>query len=170
MRWAPRRHIPIVVGLSLIVAAIGLVTPWWTLEGQGTGAPDLAVSPFDSGEVRSESGVLVAVGVLDFVGLVGLVGGLVLGLRSGDDEEQAEIAGWLWLGSGGFLLVAALAAVITWPAEGLTFWGTGEMQRSIFAASAGIGWYLTVAAGATAAVAGMAWVLGHQRGVPAREP
>lgn len=169
MRWQPRRHIPLVVGLSLIVAAIGLVTPWWTLDGKGADAPDPVVSPFDSGEVRSGSGVLVAVGVLDFVGLLGLAGGLVLGLRAGDDDEQAEIAGWLWLGAGGFLLVAALAAVITWPAESLTFWGSGEMQQVIFEASAGIGWYLTVAAGATASVAGMAWVLGHQRGVPARE-
>lgn len=158
MRWEPRRHLPIVAGLSLIVAAIGLVAPWWTAEAGG-GAVSASVSPFDAGEAAPavDEAAVVAVGVLAFVGVVGLVGGLVLGFR--EDDLERSTAGWLWLASGGFLLVAPLTAVITWPAGTLSFWGAGPAGGTTWSTAADWGWYVTLAAGAVASVAGMAWLL-----------
>lgn len=163
MRWEPRRHLPIVAGVSLIVAAIGLVAPWWTLEaGGGPGGMQNAVSPFDAGRTGAmvDEGAVVAVGVLAFVGVVGLVGGLVLGFR--EDDRERSTAGWLWLAAGGFLLVAPLTAVITWPAGDASFWDSVSSGSATIATAAGWGWYTTLVAGATAAVAGMAWLLLHQ--------
>lgn len=161
MRWAPDRHLPIVAGLALIVAAVGLIAPWWA--AQTPGGLETSVSPFDAGQEPRlvDEAAVVAVGVLAFVGLVGLVGGLALGFRRGD-PGTASVAGWLWTASGGFLLVAPLTAVVTWPAEGPSFWGTGPVGGTPWEAAASWGWYLTLVAGAMAAIAGMAWVLSHE--------
>lgn len=167
MRWAPRRHLPIVAGLALIVAAIGLVAPWWTVErvaGQTT--TEILVSPFDPGPENSavNEGAVAGVGLLAFVGIVGLVGGLVLGFRSDDRHaETSSLAGWLWMASGGFLLVAPLTAVLTWPAGVTSFWGSGTIASTSYEAAASWGWYIMLAAGAMAAVAGMAWLIIHDR-------
>lgn len=162
MRWEPRRHLPLVAGLALLVAAVGLVAPWWTVERQaGATTTETVVSPFDTGSGGSainEAGVF-AVGVLAFVGVIGLVGGLVLGFQADNWETESwDAGGWLWLGSGGFLLVAPLTAVITWPAGTASFWGTSQFAGASFSASASWGWYVTLVAGAIAAVAGMAWL------------
>lgn len=162
MRWEPRRHLPILAGLSLFVAAVGLVAPWWTVDAVG-GAMSSSVSPFDAGQatVAVQEGAVVAVGLLAFVGVLGLVGGLVLGFR--EDDIERSTAGWLWLASGGFLLVAPLTAVITWPAGNFSYWGSGPVGSVTWSTAAGWGWYTTLVAGAVASVAGMAWLLLHEQ-------
>ncbi|PSG97863.1 hypothetical protein BRD56_03170 [Thermoplasmatales archaeon SW_10_69_26] len=162
MGWDPPRHLPFAAGLSLIVAAIGLVAPWWTLRADaGSSGIAASVSPFDPGPLDSvvNGAAVVAVGVLTFVGLVG---GLVLRFQ-GENTEMASTAGWLWMASGGFLLVAPLTAVLTWPAEDLSFWGSASAAGASFSAAADWGWYLTLVAGAIAAVTGMAWLLIQER-------
>lgn len=162
MRWEPRRHLPVVAGLALIVAAVGLVAPWWTVDRQAGGTEtEIVVSPFDPGPDSSavSEGAVTGVGVLAFVGIVGLVGGLVLGFRADErDGETSSVAGWLWMASGGFLLVAPLTAVLSWPAAGTSFWGSSSLASTTFQAAASWGWYVTLAAGAIGAVAGIAWL------------
>lgn len=169
MRWDPRRHLPIVAALAVIVAAIALVAPWWTLADEA-GADEAAVSPFDPGPQESvvDRTAVTAVGILAFVGIIGLVGGLAVGFRSQRPERRAT-AGWLWMASGGFLLVAPLTAVLTWPSGDLPFWGTASAGGTTWGLVAGWGWYLTLVAGAMAAVAGMAWLLMHQSRAPEPE-
>lgn len=166
MRWQPRRHLPLVAGLALVVAAVGLVAPWWTLGAEG-GQPssEISASPFDPGREGAavNATAVTAVGVLAFVGIIGLVGGLAVGFRS-REPERASTAGWLWMASGGFLLVAPLTAVITWPMGELSFWGTDPAGGTAWQTAAGWGWYVTLIAGAMAAVAGMAWLVGHSGG------
>lgn len=156
-----RRHLPLLAGAGLLIAAVGLVVPWWTgsFEAGGFEAQS-PTSPFNPGPGADETAVTI-VGILDVVGLIGAIGGLVLWLRSGDEPELADRdpASWLWLGSGGFLLVAALSAALTWPENDLGFWSSSG--GSTFAAGTGadIGWYLTILAGALIAAAGIAWLV-----------
>lgn len=157
MRWEPRRHLPVVAGFALIAAAIGLVAPWWTVErAAGQAVTEIVASPFNPGPESSavNEAAVTGVGLLAFVGIVGLVGGLVLGFRAAD-RDQTSTAGWLWMASGGFLLVAPLTAVLTWPDAGTSFWGSSSVAGASFEAAASWGWYVTLAAGAIAAVAGM---------------
>ncbi len=159
MRWQPRRHLPLVVALAVLIAAVGLVLPWWSIE---LGSSESNVAPFAPGAADGvvSEGAVTAVGVLVLVGLVGFVGGLVLWLRErGGADDDMDPAAWIWLGSGGFLLVAALTAVITWPSEDFSFWDSIEAGGTAIQSSAAIGWYLTLVAGAIGAVAGMAWLV-----------
>lgn len=174
MRWEPRKHLPLVAGLALIVAAVGLVAPWWTVDRQsGRATTEIVVSPFDPGPESSavSEGAVVGVGVLTLVGIVGLVGGLVLGFQTEKRTvEERSIGGWLWLGSGGFLLVAPLTAVLTWPDGPTSFWGSSSVASTSFQTAASWGWYLTLVAGAIAAVAGMAWLVLHDPEARRRAP
>lgn len=156
-----RRHLPLLAGAGLLIAAIGLAVPWWTGSFQAGGfEAESSSSPFNPGSGADETAVTI-VGILDVVGLIGAVGGLVLWLRSPEEPDLADRdpAAWLWLGSGGFLLVAALAAVLTWPTDDLSFWSSSG--GSIFSAgtAADVGWYLTILAGALIAAAGIAWLV-----------
>lgn len=165
MELQVRRHLPILAGAGLLVAAVALVVPWWTGSFAAGGATvESPTSPFSPGQGADESAVFM-VGILDVVGLVGAAGGLVLWLRSSEDPEVADRnpAAWLWLGSGGFLLVAALAAVLTWPTGDGSFWSSGEWGMFSAGTGADVGWYLTILAGATIAVCGLAWLVQPER-------
>lgn len=161
MEWEPRSHVPMLAAFALLAAVIAFVLPWWTVTGQAGGfGGETHASPFDPDGAGAEEGAVIAVGILGLVGLLGALGGLLLWLRASDQgREDRDHAGWLWLGSGGFLLVAPLTAVITWPSGDTGFWGSAGSESFGYSAGAGIGWYLTIVAGAAIAGAGIAWLL-----------
>lgn len=164
MEWEPRKHLPLLVGVALIVAAIGLVVPWWTID---TGSSPRDVAPFSpsAGWGFLDDEAAMAVGVIDLFGLLGLAGGLALWIRGKDgDPDDLSTASWLWLAGGGFLLVAALTAVITWPDEDLAFWeSVGSGSAFTVGTAASVGWYLTVLAGGVASISGLAWLAARAR-------
>lgn len=164
MAWDPRVYVPAVVAVSLVVAGVALVVPWWTVEGQaGSASGELHVAPFSPGSTGAivNEGAVTAVGVLDFVGLLGIAAGLALWVTHREDEPSELMpAAWLWVVAGGFLLVATITAVITWPSGELGFWSSAGTSSTGVTTGASVGWYLTILAGATAAVAGLGWMAG----------
>lgn len=134
----------------------------------------MSASPFDPGGLEdavSETGVVV-VGVLAVVGILGAVGGLVLWIqnRQARDGSELEPAAWLWFVAGGFLLVAPLTAVLTWPADGLSFWSSAGGGNISVGTGAGAGWYLSLVAGAMLGVAGLAWLVRTEPGDEGADP
>lgn len=150
---------PALVALGLLMSAATLVIPWWTVEASGDGASvSQTARPFSTGGIDldfvSENGV-IAVGVLALVGVLSMVGGLALwgGARQ-DDEAPPPPSPWLSIAGGALMVIAALVAVATWPNSDLGFWGSLGGGGGSVNASAAVGWYLALIAGAVASAGG----------------
>lgn len=146
--------------VGLLIAAVTLVLPWWTVEASGGGtSTEVSVKPFDqgqAGEDLSNGDGVVAVGVLTLFGVVATAGGFALLLRARQTgEPAADPAPWLVLAGGALYIIAAIVAVFTWPAGDIGFWDSADGGGGAFAAAAGVGWYLSIVAGAVLSGAGI---------------
>jgi len=147
------------VGLGLLVAVAGMVVPWWSMNfAAGNVNSDSTASPFAPGDIPENSiqqSAVTAVGVLVLVAILSIVGGLVLWIRAMQTgEAPVEASPWLAIAGGALLLVAALAAVGTWPEGDTDFWDSTGSENFSVSTAADVGWYLTLLAGAMTAAGG----------------
>lgn len=151
--------VPGLAALGILIAGISLVIAWWTVDAaSGGGAATLEAMPFDTGRMDDEmvsSTAVVAVGVLVLVGLLSLAGGLALWLLAKQrGEAPIAPAPWLMIAGGALLIIGPLVAVATWPQGQLGFWDSVSGSGAQVTSGAGIGWYLSLLAGAMTAAGG----------------
>lgn len=150
-----RTLVSVLLGVGLLLGLISMVLPWWTIEAGGVSND---VKPFDTGTIQEFSGEfvstmgVVSVGVLALVGILAAAGGGALWLSASNKGESAPPAWWLIIAGGILFVMGPIVAAATWPTGRLGFWDAITNQ---IVATASVGWFMALLAGALMATAGL---------------